>query len=170
MSKVIFNEGAAPGTPAANKVAVYAKAGGGMYKKDDTGTEAALGGLAAVVDDATPQLGGNLDLNSHQLEVGEQTLTDAAGIDWDMDNGPSAKVTLGGNRTLNAPSNHKAGSTYMLRVIQDGTGNRTLAYNAVFLFPGGTDPTLSTGAGDIDILSFYSDGTNLYGSFLGDFS
>ena len=39
-----FDEMAAPGTPAAAKVRVYAKADGKMYRKDDAGTEAELGG------------------------------------------------------------------------------------------------------------------------------
>jgi len=39
-----FDEIAAPGTPAAAKVRVYAKADGKMYRKDDAGTEAELGG------------------------------------------------------------------------------------------------------------------------------
>jgi len=38
-----YSEGAAPATPAASKVIVYAKADGLMYSKDDAGTETALG-------------------------------------------------------------------------------------------------------------------------------
>lgn len=92
-----------------------------------------------------------------------QTLTDAATVAWDVSLGAVAKVTLADNRTLGAPTNLVDGGTYILRVIQDGTGGRTLAFNAVYKFPGGTDPTLSTAAGAIDVLSFVSDGTNLYG-------
>ena len=93
-----------------------------------------------------------------------QTLTDAASITWDMATSPVAKVTLGGNRTLAAPTNLVDGGTYILRVIQDGTGSRTLAYDAVFKWPGGTAPVLSTAINAIDILTFVSDGTNLYGA------
>lgn len=93
-----------------------------------------------------------------------QTLTDAATVAWDGALGPVAKVTLGGNRTLAAPTNLVDGGTYILRVIQDGTGSRTLAYNAVFKWPGGTAPVLSTAINAIDILTFVSDGTNLYGA------
>ena len=98
------------------------------------------------------------------------TLTDAASIAWDASTNQVASVTLGGNRTLAAPSNLVDGATYLLRVIQDGTGSRTLVYNAVFKWPGGTAPTLSTGAADVDILTFVSDGTNMYGTFALDFS
>lgn len=92
-----------------------------------------------------------------------QTLTDASTVAWDVSLGAVAKVTLGGNRTLGAPTNLVDGGTYILRVIQDGTGTRTLAYNAVFKWPAATAPVLTTTAGAIDILTFVSDGTNLYG-------
>lgn len=92
------------------------------------------------------------------------TLTDAATISWNLQTQQTAKVTLGGNRTLGAPTNMVDGFTYILRVIQDGTGSRTLAYNAVFKWPGGAAPVLSTAAGAIDILTFVSDGTNMYGA------
>ena len=62
-----------------------------------------------------------------------------------------------------APTNLKDGATYILRIIQDATGTRTITWNTVFKWAGGTAPTLSTGGGAIDIITFVSDGTNLYG-------
>lgn len=100
----------------------------------------------------------------------EATLTDAATISWNLQTQQCATVTLGGNRTLDTPSNMRAGYTYMLRVVQDGTGSRTLAYHADYLFPGGADPVLSTAAGAIDILSFYSNGSKMYGTILKAFA
>lgn len=100
----------------------------------------------------------------------ETTLTDAATISWDLSANQVAKVTLTDNRTLGAPTNQVAGKTYILRVIQDGGGGNTLAYHSTYKFPGGIAPTLSTGGGDIDILTFVSDGTNMHGVFQGDFS
>lgn len=95
----------------------------------------------------------------------EQTLTDAATIAWNMDDGSAAKVTLGNNRIMGAPTNLRAGATYVLMIIQDAAGSRTItSWNSVFKWAGGTAPTLSTAANAKDILSFYSDGTNLYGS------
>lgn len=99
-----------------------------------------------------------------------QTLTDGATINWDASSGAIAQVTLGGDRTMAAPTNLKSGGTYSLIVKQDGTPPRLLTWNAVFKWPGGTAPTLSTGANDIDVLTFIYDGTNLYGVFQGDFS
>jgi len=105
----------------------------------------------------------NTNTWNQQQGFATATLTDAATISWNLQTQQTAKVTLGGNRTLGAPTNMVDGFTYILRVIQDGTGSRTLAYNAVFKWPGGATPTLSTAANAIDILTFVSDGTNMYG-------
>ncbi len=91
-----------------------------------------------------------------------QTLTDAATIAWDTALGPIAKVTLGGNRTMGAPSNLAADCFYALMVIQDGTGGRTLAWNSVYKFAAATAPTITATAAKRDIFTFWSDGTNLY--------
>jgi hypothetical protein len=64
-----------------------------------------------------------------------------------------------------APTNLKV-QTYILHVLQDATGSRTLTWNTVFKWPAGVAPTLTTTANARDIFSFVSDGTNLYGSFL----
>lgn len=82
------------------------------------------------------------------------TLTDAASIAVDFALGNNFLVTIGGNRTLAAPTNAVAGQSGQIHVIQDGTGSRTLAYNGVYQFVSGTAPTLSTGAADVDILMY----------------
>mgnify|MGYP003631313995 FL=1 len=82
------------------------------------------------------------------------TLTDAASITSDFAKGNNFLVTLAGNRTLAAPSNAVAGQSGSIYVIQDGTGSRTLAYNAAWQFVSATVPTLSTGAGDVDMLVY----------------
>lgn len=98
-------------------------------------------------------------------EATTQALTDGATINWDASSGEFATVTLGGNRTMAAPTNLKAG-TYILMVTQDGTGSRTITWNSVFKWPAGVAPTLTTTAGATDVFSFVCNGTNMYGSFL----
>jgi hypothetical protein len=66
-----------------------------------------------------------------------------------------------------APTNLKVG-TYILNVIQDGTGSRTITWNSVFKWTAAVAPPLTTAANRRDVFSFFSDGTNLYGSFLPD--
>lgn len=94
----------------------------------------------------------------------QATLTDAATITWDANTQQNAKVTLGGNRTLGAISNAVAGHFYALEVVQDGTGSRTLNLsNAIYTFPGGTEPVMSTAANAVDLLCFYYDGSKMRG-------
>lgn len=95
---------------------------------------------------------------------GHQTLTDGANIAWPTFQGRSAQVTLQGNRNMLAPGNLVDGATYVLHVIQDGVGSRTLTWNAVFKWSGGSAPTLTTSAGGIDVFTFVARGGNLYGA------
>jgi hypothetical protein len=97
----------------------------------------------------------------------QQTLTDAATIAWDTSLGRIATVTLGASRTFGAPTNLKVG-TYILHVIQGGTGSYTITWNGVFKWTAATAPTLSTAVGRRDVFSFISDGTNLYGAMIPD--
>lgn len=96
------------------------------------------------------------------------TLTDASNISWDLSSGIIAQVTLADNRTLSNPTNKSVG-TYILKVIQDNTGSRTLAYGTDYKWAGGTAPTLTTTGNAVDIITFYCDGTSMYGAMLGDF-
>ena len=90
----------------------------------------------------------------------EDTLTDASTITWNVINSPVAKVTLGANRTMAAPSGTgpAAGQMISLLVIQDGTGGRTITWNAVYEFPSDTAPTLTATANLGDIFSFRYNG------------
>jgi hypothetical protein len=83
------------------------------------------------------------------------SLTDAATIAVDLSLGNNFSVTLGGNRTLGAPTNTTAGQSGVIVVTQDGTGSRTLAYNSIYKFAGGTAPTLTTTASAVDVLAYY---------------
>ena len=89
----------------------------------------------------------------------EATLSDGATITWDAQAQPVAKVTLGGNRTLAAASNGVAGQFVSLVVIQDGTGSRTLTWNAAYEFASDTAPTLTTTANLGDLFVFKYNGT-----------
>ena len=93
------------------------------------------------------------------------TLAETATIAWNLNNGDAAQVTLTANRIMGAPTNLKTGN-YILIIKQDLTGSRTLTWNAVYKFPGGVPPVLSTAPSAIDIVSFYCDGVNMYGSYV----
>ena len=102
-----------------------------------------------------------LDLTGLQVKLGtEATLTDGATIAWDVSTSPIAKVTLGGNRTLAAPSNAVGSGQYIsLLVIQDGTGSRTLTWNAAYEFTADEAPTLTTTASKGDLFTFRYNGS-----------
>jgi serine acetyltransferase len=113
---------------------------------------------------------GNTTLNGTTTDKSNalsQTLTDGATINWDVALGRVATVTLGGNRAVAAATNQKVG-TYILRVVQDGTGGRTLTWNGNYKWTAQTAPVLSTAIGAVDIITFFSDGTKMYGSYLPD--
>lgn len=97
---------------------------------------------------------------SFQQSFGIQTLSDAATIAWDLDTEQNAKVTIAASRTLGTPTNGIAGGVYILRIIQGGTGSYTMTWPGTFRWPAGTAPTLSTGVGDVDIITVMYDGTN----------
>lgn len=90
-----------------------------------------------------------------------QVLTDQAAIDWDLSLGGAATITLGGDRTMNAPTNMVNGTHASLRIIQDGTGTRLLTWNAAFRFPAGVYPCLSAAPNNIDHMEFRCDGSHL---------
>ncbi len=85
--------------------------------------------------------------------VDRAALTDAATVAVDASLSNVFTLTLAGNRTLGQPTNPKDGQGLTIFITQDGTGSRTLAYHADWLFPGGVDPTLTTTAAAVDVLS-----------------
>ena len=88
----------------------------------------------------------------------EATLTDGSTVNWNALTSPVAKVTLGGNRTFAAATGGVAGTFASLLVIQDGTGSRTLTWNAAYEFAADTAPTLTTTANLGDLFVFRYNG------------
>ena len=125
--------------------------------------DVSLGDLRYVRTSVTSSIvGANLNIKQGQLIVGTSsraynpitTVTDATSIAIDFSKGNNFLVTIGGNRTLELPTNCTAGQTGQIHIIQDGTGSRTLAYNTAWQFVSAAVPTLSTGASDVDILCY----------------
>ena len=78
-----------------------------IWGSDASGSPVLLGNGNAVLQDVATTF------TKHQ-GFGIATLTDAATIAWDVSVAQAAKVVLGGNRTLGAPTNAIAGFTYLL--------------------------------------------------------
>ena len=98
-------------------------------------------------------------ITSAKLNYSETTLTDGSSITWNAETQDVAKVTLGGNRTIGAASSATTGQFISLLVIQDGTGSRTLTWNAAYEFAADTAPTLTTTAAKGDLFVFRYNGS-----------
>ncbi len=96
-------------------------------------------------------------------------LTSGTSVTLDISQGSVFTITLAHNISTFTWSNPASGtndvSAFVLKVTQDGTGNRTIAFPAAVDFAGGTAPTLSTGAADVDVFVFFTvnGGTTYYG-------
>lgn len=105
--------------------------------------------------DLTMQVYGALRLNVFAL-------TDAATIAIDASKANVYNITLGGNRSLAATSGGQTdGQRLTLRIKQDGTGSRTLTWDATYrfntTFP---SPTLTTTGAKTDIVEFLWNATD----------
>ena len=88
----------------------------------------------------------------------EATLTDASTVTINALTQSVSKVTLGGNRTIGLASNGVAGAFISILLIQDGTGSRTVSWNAAYEFAADTAPTLTTTANLGDLFVFRYNG------------
>jgi hypothetical protein len=120
-------------------------------------------GISALLDDTTPQLGGELDLNGHSVGGDSQTATGdgTTTIDWKLGN--TFDFQFGAfNETFTFTAPTKAG-VFILKLVQDSVGSRTATFPASVKWTGGTAPTLTTTATTgTDIITFYYDGTDYF--------
>jgi len=115
------------------------------------GTTAASKVFSADANNLTKITGG--------VYLEEDTLSFDATQDWDVRASPVAKVTLTANVTFDAPSNPTTGQYISIVCIQDGTGSRTIAWNAVFEFKDDEAPTATTTANKGDMFTFRYNGS-----------
>ena len=135
------------------------------------------GGIANVVEDTTPQLGGTLDgqgneINNVVLEDYKETIytggTTTGTITPDVANGNVQSITLSGSITLNALGNPETGQSMTMLIKQPASGG-PYTLTSTMLFAGGTK-TLSTAANAVDIISIVYDGTTYFASLSTNFS
>lgn len=96
------------------------------------------------------------------------SLTSGTSVTLDISQGSVFTITLAHNIstfTWSNPATSGDVSAFVLKVTQDGTGSRTIAFPAAVDFAGGTAPTLSTGANDVDVFVFFTvdAGTTYFG-------
>lgn len=134
------------------------------------------GGISNVVEDLTPQLGGDLDGQGNKVEDVEldnykETIytggSTTGTITPDVANGNVQSITLTGSISLDGFANAETGQSLTLIVKQSSAGGETLT--STMKFAGG-EKTLSATADAIDIISIVYDGTNYYASLSTNFS
>ena len=121
-----------------------------------------ISGTAAVLS-ATQTFAGVITFGA----ATKQTLTtdsDGATVTFDLDESNIHQVTMAGNRTL-AISNEDAGQVFIIKLIQDGTGSRTVTWFSTIKWPGDVAPTLTTTATKTDVFGFIVTGTDTYDGF-----
>ena len=101
-------------------------------------------------------------------------LTDAATIAVNASLGNDFRVTIAGNRTMGNPANPSDGQQIIFQVTQGSGGSFTLTWGSGYEFSTGLpQPTLSTTAGQTDLLGFVynaAKGTWLLAAFVNGFS
>jgi len=98
-------------------------------------------------------------------------LTSSSTITVDCSLASIHTVTLGTSTEFNI-SNLPTGGSVTLIITQDGSGNRTATFgtdgSSAVKFPSNSS-TLSTGSGDIDVVTIVNDGTNFLGNIAKDY-
>lgn len=106
---------------------------------------------------------------AHNFAATALTITSGT-VPWDLSQNQVATLTVNTTTTMNTPTNPQAGATYVMIVTQGTGGNNTLSFSTAYKFVGGSAPVLSTGSAQVDVLSFVSNGTVLYGVASQNFS
>ena len=109
---------------------------------------------------------GNLTVNADLIVTGyKETHTDNGNTGTaqtiDISSSTLQTYTLTGNCTFTMPT-AEAGRSFTV-FVKTGAGSFTATFTGA-KFPSNTAPTITTTASRMDILTFYSDGTNWYGS------
>lgn len=72
----------------------------------------------------------------------------------DFSTGNNFSLTLTGSIVLSNPSNTTVGQSGIIQILQS-TGSHTVGFGSHWDFPSSTAPTLSTGAGALDCITYF---------------
>jgi len=155
-----------------------------------TGTIATLNSTTGTIGNFTTTLTGDVTISTGSATVGTRVavlntaqqysrahnfaataLTITSGtVPWNLAENQVATLTVTTNSTMNTPTNPQAGATYVMIVTQGTGGSNTLSFSTAYKFVGGSAPVLSTGSAQVDVLSFVTNGTVLFGVASQNFS
>ena len=98
------------------------------------------------------------------LESAPSIANSSTAVTLSLSSGTVLSYTLTGNCTFTMPT-ATSGTSFIVKLIQDGTGSRTATFTGV-KWPGGTAPTITTTATTgLDILSFVCINSVWYGTY-----
>jgi hypothetical protein len=133
----------------------------------------AFGDLAKTTVDET--FDANLTISGHTslkgfnetvIALGSQSGNIAALAEFNAANGSIFTMTATGGIEISQIPNATAGSSYTLKITQDGTGSHALT--STFKYQGG-DKTLTTAGGNTDVISVVYDGTDYLATLSKDY-
>jgi hypothetical protein len=113
--------------------------------------------VSGVVLTTTAQTIAGVKTFTEALDLTPEALTDGATIAVDAATGTKFAVTLGGNRTIENPTNAVDGRVIIFRLRQDGTGTRVVTWGSDYRFRGdlaAANVVLSTAANVVDRVAF----------------
>ena len=119
-------------------------------------------GSGAVVLQTTPSI--TTPVITGYTETAPAITNSSTAVSLSLASGTVLSYTLTGNCTFTMPT-ATSGTSFIVKLIQDGTGSRTATFTGV-KWPGGTAPTITTTASTgLDILSFVCINSVWYGTY-----
>ena len=127
-----------------------------------SGTIGSTTGSGAVVLQTTPSI--TTPVITGYTETAPSIANSSTAVTLSLSSGTVLSYTLTGNCTFTMPT-ATSGTSFIVKLIQDGTGSRTATFTGV-KWPAGTAPTITTTATTgLDILSFVCINSVWYGTF-----
>ena len=140
-------------------VAALGAAGGAVLSQAGASPALAATGAVAARQSkslaAQQALAAGTTVESGAVAPAVVSLADAGTITVDASLGNDFRVTLGGNRTMGNPANAADGQKITFQVTQGSAGSASITWGSAYSFATGLpQPTLSTAAGQTDLLAF----------------
>jgi len=141
---------AATSSALATSIGNHLPLAGGTLSGTVSGTDIYVSAVAIGVNTL---LGKNLHIETAAV-ADLVSLTDGANISVNFNSGQNFHLTLGGNRTLDNPTNCVPGQVGSIFIAQDGTGSHTLAYGTSWEFIEASAPTIPTSINSVSRLDY----------------
>ncbi len=124
----------------------------------------------SLITDPDPRLDNSLDalgengnnFNNITFEAEYDNGNSGSSFDIDLRHGQKQKITMTDNCTVTLIPPSNGIGTFLLKVVQDGTGSRTISFPPAVKVQAGVSIVLSTLPNSEDIINIYYDGANYY--------